>query len=364
MLDRLCCFAPLSFVVLASACVSGPPLDAVPADLADAWCENIEACAPVPLFGPDQCQSSFEGLFRATLLANADALIERGTVRYDATAASECITAYRNRGCDLLIAATPAACRSVLAGTIGIGESCSDSSECAGDAYCDRPACPTTRGTCAARKANGATCASDDECQNGLKCDAGSCGPPASQSGGPCGGSSGRTCPIDELCVGAEGSDPGTCTPFDSLRTAALGEDCRLGDEGGPMILCQEGLSCAVIGIEGLGPDFECVEPVEAGAACNDGLPDMCPLGQYCDAEPAMLMFDGTCTPLPTQGQPCAEVTFGARCATGLACGNVDGEATCVRVQENGASCGIDAECFSGNCDGGTCSGPPICPPA
>lgn len=360
MLTRHACFA---LALVTTACTSGPTLEEAPAELADAWCQNLEACAPLPIFTPEQCRTQFAGLFRATLFENADELISRGTTSYDAAAAAGCIEAYRALGCDLVIAATPPECRVVLVGGVEDGGSCSDSTECQAGSYCDAAACPTTRGTCAARKANGATCLSDDECEDGLACEDGSCGPPASQSGGPCGGDSGRECPIDELCRGAEGTSAGTCTPFESLLTAALGEDCSVGEED-TMILCQRGSSCAVVGLDGTAPDFECVAGVGEGAPCNAAVPEMCPLGQRCDANPRELDFEGTCVPMPTAGQPCAEVLLGSRCAAGLACASIDGAATCVRVLENGATCGVGAECFSGNCDDGVCSGPPICPPA
>lgn len=349
-------------LLLCSGCTSGVQLAELPTELATAYCDTFDSCAGsfAAAAIPGDCQSSFTGIFRATLLANSDDLLARGTVGYDEAQAATCLGEIQDLGCGLLIQATPPSCRQVLTGTIAIGETCSVSPECVGDTYCDSPSCPTSMGTCATRKANGAACDEDDECVDGLVCEDDSCGPPAGRSGGPCGGGTGAQCPLGELCIGeSEGEIPGTCTTIDSIQTAALGERCVLQEtaEESP-IFCQNGLHCAVTGVDGIMPSFECVEPTTSGGACFVAAPEMCPSGEYCNASPRMLMFEGTCTPLPTQGQPCAMVELGIRCAGNLVCA---GEMGCVAPQDNGGACTVTAECFSGNCDEGRCSGPPLC---
>jgi hypothetical protein len=99
---------------------------------------------------------------------------------------------------------------------------------------------------------------------------------------------------------------------------------------------------------------FECAMPVAADAACPLGYPDPCPDDQYCmmGGTPGM----GTCTSLPTAGQPCAS----GQCALGLRCVVPDGamSGVCSVPARLGQPCTANAGCVSGSCEDGVCSTP------
>lgn len=349
--------------LLASACTSGVALEDIPEESGSLICETIETCGGLTLaafIGPD-CEGQFSESFEQGSVPRWEELIARGTVTYDPAKAAECLDAQRALGCDLTFSVQPAACTEIFIGTIDTGGACGTDEECAGDAYCDGAACPETTGACAPRKANGAACSGSNECQAGLGCQMGTCRVASSNRDGACEGTTGLGCPFDQLCSGSSGTEPGVCTDIDALTTAALGEDCN---PQGLERLCQVGLSCAAVGIEGLGADFDCVEPVGAGEACFIGFPSMCPEGLYCTAMPGPTGgFEGTCDPLPTEGMPCAETMGSApQCAAGLECRSIADETVCFDPRLNGEPCETDSECVTRSCNDGVCGARPLCP--
>jgi hypothetical protein len=340
-----------------TACNGGVALDDLPDELASAYCDTAASCLGAlaeRTGGAAACQDSFAAGFRDVQVATIQELVDAGRVTYAPAAAESCLSAVRALGCDVAIAAEPEACRTMFTGTVAEGEACSVSPECAGDAFCAGASCPDVVGTCTARKASGQSCAADDECQSALACEDGVCRTPASTSGGACGSSTGLECPVDELCVGQSDTTPGTCTPFTTVFHHALGETCDIQGTD----LCTADLSCAVTGVSGTMPMASCVAPVASGASCNAAIPSMCPLDEYCTANPFMGTFEGTCEALPTEGQPCAQTLSGNECAPGLQCDLGMCEAP---ARDNGESCADDGDCVSSNCDGGTCAAPPLC---
>lgn len=346
--------------LLVTACDGGLAITDVPAAYADTICSTYRNCAAPDLLGNalDSCDTNYTGIFTNAVLPQWQAALDRGTVGYDADAASRCLSDTQALGCNAFNEASPVACREILVGTLETGSPCSFDEECAGDAYCNGSDCPTTSGTCTPRSVAGGTCDGSSECALGLVCNAGTCGASASRSGGPCDGPDSIPCPIDEVCVGGDVEVVGTCTPIASLRTAAMGETCELG---GTQLFCQQGLSCAVVAVGTTGPTFECRARVGAGGACFAGIPSMCPDDQYCDADPAMGTVEGTCQARPTESQPCAMTITGNFCGAGLVC--LDGEttSTCVRPKANGQACSDAGECFSGSCESGVCTAPALC---
>jgi hypothetical protein len=356
--------AGLGLAVLLSACTGGVALEDLPQQYAAAFCDPIGECTEGAggrgLFFGLECEAFFAGTVRNTTVPGWTTVLERGTVGYDEGMAAACLDGVRGLGCDAFIGAPPPECDEIFTGTVEEGGPCSLSEECAGDAWCEGADCPGSPGTCTARKGSGAECGGDEECTTGLVCEGGTCGSPESRSGGACGAGSDLTCPLDEICVGADAETmtPGTCTPRSEVQTGALGEPCDALDRSA---LCQPDLRCALTGGGMAGLQFECVEPVSAGAPCHIASPSMCPEDQYCDAEPLMGVFEGTCVPLPTEGMACATSLDGS-CAAGLRCArDGEGDGTCVRVKDNGAACALDDECFSGRCVSGTCAAPELC---
>ncbi|HJL17653.1 MAG TPA: hypothetical protein RMH99_18460 [Sandaracinaceae bacterium LLY-WYZ-13_1] len=355
-------------LVLAStglaACNGGVAFEDLPTQYASTVCQPFADCAGETVarssFGPGRCETFFEGSFRNGTMPQWMGALERGTTGYDEGAAAACLDAFADLGCDITIAASPPECQRIFVGTIEPGGACSLTEECAGDAYCDGASCPDSSGTCAARKENGAACDGDVECRAGLTCEDRTCAPPASRRDGPCGGPEGLNCPLDQICVGDTEESAGSCTPRSEVLTAAVGEVCEV-EEG--TALCQEGLSCALVGGGMTGLEWECKEGVGAGAPCNVAFPSMCPEDQYCDADPAMTgSFEGTCTALPTEGMACADSSEGS-CASGLTCVRGETASTCVRPKDNGQPCSEGGECHSGLCEGGVCAAPELCAP-
>lgn len=67
-------------------------------------------------------------------------------------------------------------------------------------------------------------------------------------------------------------------------------------------------------------------------------------------------MANGTCKPMPTEGQDCT-----VNCAQGLFC-SYDASATCQPVLPNGTTCAGDEECASNYCHSSVCADrPPTC---
>ena len=121
---------------------------------------------------------------------------------------------------------------------------------------------------------------------------------------------------------------------------------------------CMEGLSCAITGfMPGSGVTAECIGPADSGGTCNVGFPDPCPEGEYCDADLMSGEIEGTCTALPTDGEPCVEGAVFRACAAEHVCS----EGTCKSVGRIGDPCDADEQCYSGNCDGGSCAEAPLC---
>lgn len=337
------------------------PLEDVPAELADVWCDAAESClgrlADRTGAGPS-CRATVEAETASSIVPLWAAAIDAGTATYDPALARQCLEATRAQGCDLFIEAQPAACRDFLIGTIALGERCSTSIECEGDAYCRGAGCPDVPGTCTARLGTGSPCGTTDECQTGLGCEDGVCRVPASASGGSCGGDSALGCPLDEVCVGSTAETRGTCTPYDEVLTRALGDACDFREAE----LCSPELSCAVTGATATGITASCVAIAPSGGSCFGAVPDMCPLGEYCDAQPATGALEGTCRPEPAEGEACGRSLSTPVCAQGLECVTVDDTPTCIRPKDNGAACDSAAECRSGRCVGGACAPPVLCP--
>jgi len=335
-----------------STTTSGPEIEEVPPMLAQTICDVASDC-----FGPfaevfltTDCVGTFTAGVEDTSLPRWQASIEEGDLVYDGSEIAGCLAEIRGAGCDAFTLRLLETCGAAFDGQVAIGDACDSNDECAGDAYCELGAsCP---GTCATRKAAGSACVTDEECVSGTGCtDDGICGRPPGRGDsctGDCGGGT--------ICVGADEEEgtPGTCMTIDEVFTLEAGAECDI--EGGEF--CEPDLSCAVDEVDLIGgtATFVCVAESSSGGTCKVGFPDPCPTGEFCDANPDLGVFEGTCTSLPGAGQPCHDGDLGAGCAGTLQC--VDG--TCTAIQRLGASCGGDEECYSGNCSGGVCT-EPVC---
>jgi hypothetical protein len=144
----------------------------------------------------------------------------------------------------------------------------------------------------------------------------------------------------------------GTCRPLSEALSAAVGETC----DPGAGTLCVDGAFCALQSFDSvtMALGWTCVAAYAAGAPCKLAVPDACPSGQICDAEPATPgSFDGACVALPTAGPACRAAS-GSECAPGLVC---DG-GSCAAIGRLGVTCMTDEACASGKCTGGVCVAP------
>jgi hypothetical protein len=336
-------------VLCAVGCGGGPggggevQLDELAPTLAEAACENFTNC-DVPLLPAewrgDVCQDYFEAFYRNGFIPPIQDAVDRGTVRYDAAAAAECIDLYEEIGCDFYaMGISPdyaETCSRMFVGQVGDGDECRMDQECAFGSHCGGESCP---GVCEPRIAAGAACATGDVCEIGYLCRDATCQELFAPSGdGTCEQGVFGDCPFDEVCIGATAETRGTCTPISELRTQAEGETCHPSSIMG--MLCVDGLSCAQIGAG----TYECRGGVSAGGTCFSATPNMCPEGQLCDAVPTSGTFEGTCMDRGGEGDAC---TGTSACVVGLACvANV-----CTAYKENGETCTSGSECYSRNCD-------------
>jgi hypothetical protein len=329
----------------------GPELSELPAIYAGTVCDQMMTCYGELAEAVGVSVADCDTLLTATLEDGAfpvwEAAAEAGTIDYDPSRVQACLDVLAGSYCDVAINRIPDACYDVFNGQVEDGGACHANVECGSEAYCrSTDSCP---GICVARVAAGGDCEDTIECASGLTCQDTVCALPAGE-GDDCGTATvdGPECTAGLVCV-REGADiPGTCTDIAESMVGTEGQDCS-PDTG---IYCVSGLSCAVEQI--LPPTMTCVAPSASGGACWYGVPDPCPDGEICDADPFSADAEGTCVPAPGAGAPCVGSWLGGQCDTGLRC--VDD--VCRGVQRIGASCTGGGECYSGVCEGDVCVAP------
>lgn len=309
-------------------------------------CTTFESCPGTETLaayaGPD-CADRVAAQFRQAIAPQLEAAIASGTVVFDGDRARECVEELRAAGCGLVDRVAIEACEQTLVGSVPLGGACALTEECAGDSYCRTDAaCP---GTCEARVGSGAACSSDEACEAGLRCFGGTCQAPAGATAA-CGGPSMIGCAGGLVCLDER------CRPLGEVQVATLGMACDLAEA-----LCEPGLSCAMVGVSDVGGGtFECVGPASAGGSCHLGFPDPCPSGHVCRVSSSVPgNVEGSCTPLPGDGEACLDGT--EECATGTRC--VSG--TCRAARGLGGACSADADCISAHCDDGVCAESVLC---
>jgi hypothetical protein len=269
-------------------------LDDLPAALEDAVCHFEVRCG----MWPDEasCREAFDPA--ATDVPQLAAYVAADKLGYDAAAAGECLTAYRDAACAWVGGAIgPAAvCDQVFTGTKPADVPCFHDEECTGDSFCETQACADgcCGGVC---KAKAAPVAIDGDC-----------------SAAPC--VTGAYCRQD-------GAGTATCT-----AVAAAGTACTSVDGCGPDGLCHAGLCVA------LAADDAACDP-DLGAAACAGIDRWCdPASSICArraavgdscASPAQCIEGatcggGTCVARPGLGDPCGESATGGGCLGELAC--------------------------------------------
>lgn len=335
---------------------AGITLDALPDAYATAYCDVLERC-----FGPfyglitayEDCEKLTAERLRQSGLDALSAAVAAGSVEYHTDAVQGCIDATEKKACAELDQRGSDACEAAITGTRAKGDACDLDEECVGSLICEvKDACP---GTCVDRYAAGLPCGSDDQCADGLVCSqvTAHCVKPP-QEGEACGGGVEAQCDGGLLCKGEDKSkmQPGSCVTADSVTLGDAGDAC----DPSTLALCKTGLSCVVTAVSPA-VTWECKQPGASGAPCGIGLPEDCPVGEYCPvttADVVAMTLEATCTPLPAAGAACATRPFDsletcvpyARCAA-------DGK--CVNLRNLGESCATSDVCYTQRCVNGAC---------
>ncbi|HTQ07052.1 MAG TPA: hypothetical protein VMI54_24510 [Polyangiaceae bacterium] len=334
----------------------GIALDALPDAYAKAYCDVVARC-----FGAyygivtayEDCETITAERLRQSGLDALSAAVDAGTVDYHADKVQACLDATEAKACSDLTERGSDACEAAITGTRAAGESCELDEECVGSLICDvKDACP---GTCVERYSAGLPCGSDDQCADGLVCSQvnAHCVKPA-ESGEACGGGVEAQCDAGLLCQGDDKSKmmPGQCVTVDSVTLGNEGDAC----DPSSIALCATGLSCVLTAVSpALG--WQCQKPGDAGATCGLGLPEDCPVGQYCPvttADVVAMTLTAKCTPLPAAGEACAARPFDSLedCVPYARC---DTDGKCVNLRNLGESCDTDDVCYTDRCVGGAC---------
>ncbi len=328
------------------------PIDDVAPLYADALCAAFERCspgAPIEAFlNGEDCRKNAEIGFDDELIRMKTA-IDDGRVIYKGTLIQGCIDAIKASGCGFND--EPDECKAAVVGTIEDGEDCTLDSECKGDnSYCQvGSSCP---GKCAPKEPAGASCKRNDDCALGLRCSdtTNKCFTPAKdgeacEAGAP-------ECGPSLFCLGQDddAQKPGTCAESSKAFAGGEGDECFI--DGKP--LCKGDLRCIITVDTTAGKLIaKGGRGVACGAACNPGLPDPCPIDQFCKIpQSTPPTFDGTCTAKPGANESCGQGLGDANvCAADHRC---DG-GTCKPRQKLGGQCGTDDLCYSENCSGGAC---------
>lgn len=253
-----------------------------------------------------------------------------GRVDFDADAAIAWIDTLRDLECDAtleVVRELTEARAAVFAGTLKNGGACFADEECAGEAVCDRTACPGNQLCCTGECVAFRTLSIGQECpfaQDGVRltarCDDTSyCQPPPDDGTG-------------------EPPVSGVCT----LRSEN-GLPCDAPDA------CRDGARCDVNG------SGNCYKLSAAGEMCNPMLaPGSC-IGVNDTCDPG----SSTCVTAPGAGEPCPQ----GRCAGWATCMGGDGETpgTCVGYALLGEACDMisclgDLQCRDGFCQQETTS--------
>jgi hypothetical protein len=299
---------------------------------ADTYCTQFVAAEAK---AAAQCLGGLEAdwaaqLGTSTFCTEVGAAVAAGSVKYDATEGSSCLTALANVDCATVttVNSQPAACTAALTGMVATGGACHANLDCGATDYCSGlgGASASCSGTCAAQLTTGTSCTASDVCAEGSAC-AGS--------------------PLVCTTIPAPVAKGATCLYDSSTKKAAPA--------------CQLGLACNL-------SSFTCVEPIAPGDPCAPGQGECAPF-TYCDPT------SKTCKADPTTGGKCGDVAGEdpIPCIGQTYCKGASTTATngvCAALIAGGASCEstllapVGGQCASGSCsvtDGGVGACAAVC---
>jgi len=299
----------LGVILVVGGCGGGTGLgpmtiDELPARYQAAECRVLVMCGEFP--DRASCEQTFP---LAEIAIPAVDAVKRGTMTFDGTAASECLSQI---GADCSNP-DPPACDQLFQGHVAAGGTCTMTGECVGGGQCGKPvgcmdAC--CAGTCGpARIALGGDCSGGtSECVKGSHCDGGTCAADL-----PAGASCANGVPCAEPAVCnyiADNPDSNTC-----VLPAASGAAC---DPTHYMACARSDEYCDT-------GKLTCTKKRPLGAACSAAIPCI----NYGDCQ------NGVCGARVGVGAACDDAA-GGRCLSLLDC--VDG--VCTAVFTPAPSCG------------------------
>jgi len=346
---------------------SGPvAIDSLAHELAVVTCNMLMRCNPNTVLATasygQQCVTTLEKEFADQSIAGLEAAIASGKSAYDGTNVRACLDLYPQLACDYSnVSLLEPACSNIGGGTVPLGGACNSHFECTSSGSTTRcqSSTSTCPGVCAAKAGVGQPCPSGSECQQTLKCDPVDdlCKLPLKE-GDACGASNGNggVCGGITRCLEVTSGQFRCANLFGSINSGKEGDICT-GSLG-----CDVGLGCVATSERsdaGSSVVFRCQSASTSGGACQYGLTNTCPDGQYC---PAAVADIGTstahCTAQAEVNQACTgrylyECKGDARCANGV----------CVGRNALGGTCVSSVDCYSHNCSNAVCASPTLCLP-
>ncbi len=315
------------------------PLEQFPVEIARVYCQTLKECNPGAElqartgYGDfeGKCRVEWENRFREDVMAGMSEAMTRGTFRYDAIAASDCLQKVVGLGCKAFDADVYEVCADAFQGDTRDG-TCRSGYECKGGQRCETEnQCP---GVCVPKSGASQPCRNSGDCASGLFCSerSGTC-TPLVEAGGACDPSAGEF-----QCVEGSVCKDRKCVEYTNIYVAAQGQSCDV------LSRCRPGLVCA------MGGDANKCEPLSAaGAACKIAYPSQCPEGYFCNANPGLGKREGTCEAARQEGATCGS---NLECASPLRCA----EGNCRNVAKRGEQCRANTDCWSSNCSRGKCA--------
>ncbi len=287
-----------------------------------------------------------------------DQRILAGELSVNEARLSACITALE-RECTL---ERSALCQEAVEGKVALGDACTSSDDCAGDAYCDADN-PSCGGHCIARGGAGSACNGSDECTalgtTPLACsyESDKCVPLVTTSNATANAACGEVHTADAVtftrCGASLACDQETCQPI-IAKGAACADDnspCKYGTVCTPDA-SSEGGTCE---------DHPFVDTV--GASCSEDFDGATPA--FCNPVKNLGCVAGKCEQGGdgSLGSKCFALDLAGRCNAGLFCDRAAN--TCKQKLVPGTSCTSDSDCLSDWCDDNAatpvCAAYPVC---
>ena len=197
-------------------------------------------------------------------------------------------------------------------------------------------------------------CRTDKDCQSGLACfvTAGTTGTCTVKPtlGQPCGFDLPSDCAPESndavICWGANTTTRGKCVAINAIASQVIGSSCSVLDGS----LCVSGASCQIAALTATSVlKGTCASTVSTANSCPFAYPDPCPQDQYCTATGPNA--PGSCSLLPTDGNPCITGLIQTYSNKVCAADHVCISGTCTKYRANGTACASNAACYSGRCD-------------